>query len=68
MNRHKITLSIYFLASIADDPDGGKSIPVVLVVAPIVSAVTIPLVVLLIWWIQRRRILGKFLIYIYLFR
>jgi hypothetical protein len=38
------------------------------VVAPVVSAVTIPLVVILIWWIVRRRILGKFCIYIYLFR
>jgi hypothetical protein len=37
MNRHKIALNIYFLASIADDPDGGKSFPVVLVVAPVVS-------------------------------
>jgi hypothetical protein len=49
------------LSSIADDPEsgGGKSFPIALVVAPVASAVTVLLVVFLIWWRMRRRILGK---------
>ncbi|KAM0897172.1 hypothetical protein ACQ4PT_022736 [Festuca glaucescens] len=48
------------LASIADDPEsgGGKSFPIALEVAPVASAVTVLLVVFLIWWRMRRRILG----------
>lgn len=44
----------------ADDPEsgGGKSFPIALVVAPVASAVTVLLVVFLIWWRMRRGILG----------
>ncbi|KAM0897173.1 hypothetical protein ACQ4PT_022736 [Festuca glaucescens] len=37
---------------------GGKSFPIALEVAPVASAVTVLLVVFLIWWRMRRRILG----------
>uniref|UniRef100_A0ACD5V3Z9 Uncharacterized protein n=1 Tax=Avena sativa TaxID=4498 RepID=A0ACD5V3Z9_AVESA len=40
------------------DPDGGKSFPIVPVVASVASAITVLLVVFLILWRRRRRILG----------
>ena len=58
MSKIFMELKLRFL----DDRDDGKRFPVVLVVAPVASAVTILLAILLLRWRMRCRIVGKFLI------